>query len=108
MTVSYSVLLIINCLICLALFFTSCGRAIKMDKRTRFEIRFGTLFLGVAALCMSLAPFIRNWQTILSWPQVVLAAAMLIVQVATSRLWWRGVPKAFQHPHVPHGMRHAG
>lgn len=88
----------LNAVLCAAIFVTCFFRITKMDNGTDYWVRLATTLLATSALAMGGAPFVPEWQIVLSVPQLFLELSIFMVQLISSRLWWKGVPKAFQQP----------
>lgn len=105
----YLFLVSLNCLVCLALFATNVQRVFKMNGETRFDVRASIITMAVLALASAVSPFMPEWGVVLGWPQVLLTAAVLAVQLATGRVWNWGVPRSLQTGQRPayRGPHHA-
>lgn len=76
-----------------ALSYTGFCRAVAMRRTTVPVIRHAFAALCAAGVAVTLAALFRP--PLLSWAVVGLLAAMLLVQIATSRYWRAGAPRSF-------------
>ncbi len=91
-------LLIAHELACVLLFFTVFCRMQRTTSETRAGIRFAFLTLGTVAGLGVPWPFI-GWR--LEWFGVVLALAIVQVQLVTSHYWSGGTPWQFNKKGTP-------
>jgi len=95
-------LLSLHLALALALFWTCFCRQARADANTRADVRFAFWLLSIAALVVAVAPFGHSlWPAVFGpytpdWPDVLLLAAIVLVQGITAMHWRHGVPEAFQ------------
>lgn len=99
--------LIIQTVLCTALFWTSFCRLTKTDVNTIREVRLAIWFEGVIALAVLGAPALPllvpecNWPALTTplsmWLSMLLASLLRVV--ASARQWSHGVPSKFVKSH---------
>lgn len=91
-------LLVLHEILAVLLFLTCFARAVHTSSATtQPAILFSLWLLGVASIAMFAAPIvIRGWYPDLV--SVLFLAAVVIMQVVTSRLWREGLPRQFRKP----------
>ena len=85
---------VIFLLACATIAYTGFCRLVRVDIGTALAIRLSMWLLTVAAATSATAVLIWGYQA--GWPSAWLAVSMALVQVATSRLWRAGVPRAYR------------
>ena len=91
-------------ILCAALFYSVFGRAVKSCAKVRTDVRVAFFALGLIACIGMAAPL--AWGFIPSPLFLALLAAIVAVQLTTSRHWANGVPSMFIKPeHVPRMRR---
>lgn len=99
-----AMLLLLQAVLAFALAWTCFCRLVKTSHRTLREIRWAIWFLCIAAGIVLGAPVLPLLDPVFTWPAfttpaavwLLLLAAILIVQVATSRHWAKGTPRQFE------------
>lgn len=89
-------LLIVHELLCAVLFWTVFERAALCSDRVRTDVRFAFFMLGIAACAGLVAPLVWDYRP--HTVGVLLLAAVVLVELVTSRYWRGGVPPAFLKP----------
>jgi len=89
-----SPLTIIYLLLAAVLFYTAFCRLVWVDRGTLTPVRIA--FWGVACACSAVIFAVLFWRHVPAWPDVLLVAAFVGMQVTTSRLWRTGVPGPFR------------
>jgi hypothetical protein len=90
-------------LLSLALLWTCFCRSVRTDKTTRLDVRLALWVLGLASLVCVGAPA-YGW--VPDSVVMMLLAAITLVQITTSVLWRRSVPRPFSScPYLPYGRR---
>lgn len=79
---------------CSALFYTGFCRLVRVDKTTAFPVRVSIYLLTVSAVVAITSVLFWDYQP--QWPGVALAVSIACLQMATSRAWREGVPKAYR------------
>lgn len=92
--------LLLHELLCGALFWTVFCRCVRTDYRVRGDVRLAFVALGIVACIGMAAPL--AWGVLPSAFTLLLLAAILAVQIVTSRYWCESVPDKFYKPgHAP-------
>jgi len=102
MTHASPLLQTLHLVLCVALFWTCFCRQTRTTSTTRADIRFAFWVLSVAAIVAGTAPWanvlwpevFHHYET--SWIDVLLLAAIVLVQAVTAVHWRHGVPYNFQ------------
>lgn len=96
--------LLLHELLCGALFYTVFCRCVRTDSRVRGDVRLAFVVLGIVACIGMAAPM--AWGVLPSAFTLLLLAAILAVQIVTSRYWCESVPDKFYKPeHTPRQRR---
>lgn len=96
--------LLLHELLCCALFYTVFCRCVRTDYRVRGDVRAAFVCLGIVACLGMAAPL--AWGVVPSAFTILLLAAILAVQIVTSRYWCESVPDKFYKPgHSPRQRR---
>lgn len=88
--------------VCACLFYTCFCRLVRTSRDTEVGVRTAFILLASAALVSLGLVFYGHYQPTLS--DVILPAAMLLVQAITARYWRDGVPPHFQKCVCPVGQ----
>lgn len=92
--------LIINSLLCAALFYTCFCRLVRTDRDTRYGVRISFVVLASIATICFVAPFLSAYRP--GWPALLMNGGIVFVQAVTARYWRDGVPSHFQRCPCPH------
>ena len=89
-------LLVIHEMLCVTLWYTVFCRAVRTDARVKLQVRAAFVLVGAVALLGFVAHLAWGWEPDL-W-DVILLAAVVILQVVTATNWKNGVPDRFLNP----------
>ena len=85
---------VVFCLACLVLMYTGFCRMVRTDTTTLLAIR--AAFWGLTVAAIVAVGGVLFWGQRPDWPEAMLAVAASLVEIATSRGWATGVPRAFK------------
>jgi hypothetical protein len=92
----------INTVLAGMLFYTCFCRLVRTSTDTVMPVRLAFCVLAAASALCGAAPFLTGM--VPQWPQLVIEAAMAVVQALTAQYWRDGVPCHFQrHTARPEG-----
>lgn len=96
-----TLMLLLHAILCAAIFWSCFCRQARSEKHTtRPQIRAVFWLLSVAAMSLGMAPWAPalwpEWPTYrVTWPELLMLAAIAAVQLATAHYWHQGVPRSF-------------
>lgn len=77
-----------------ALAYSAFCRVVRMRKDTERMVRYSMAMLTSGGFGVAVTALFRP--DVLHYAMLACLAAMLLVQLVTSRFWWRGVPDQFR------------